>query len=68
MQIMVGAVAFVIMVSIYFIITRDELFEGIIDKIRKGVKNRKWLRFSKKTIMHFMGKIAKLGGGKEAHF
>lgn len=41
MQIMVGAVAFVIMVSIYFIITRDELFEGIIDKIRKGVKNRK---------------------------
>lgn len=30
MQIMVGAVAFVIMVSIYFIITRDELFEGIM--------------------------------------
>lgn len=41
MQIMVGAVAFVIMVSIYFIITRDELFEGIIDKIGKGIKSRK---------------------------
>lgn len=41
MQIMVGAVVFVIMVSIYFIITRDELFEGIIDKIRKGIKGRK---------------------------
>ena len=41
MQIMVGAVAFVIMVSIYFIITGDELFEGIIDKIGKGIKSRK---------------------------
>ena len=41
MQIMVGAVAFVIMASIYFTITRDELFEGIIDEIRKGIKSRK---------------------------
>ena len=41
MQIMVGAVAFVIMVSIYFIITRDELFEGIKDKIGKRIKSRK---------------------------
>ena len=36
-QIIVGGIIFLILVSIYFIITRDELFSSIINKIKKKV-------------------------------
>lgn len=36
-QIIIGGLIFLILVSIYFIITRDELFNSIINKIKKKV-------------------------------
>lgn len=36
-QIIVGGIIFLILISIYFIITRDELFSSIINKIKKKV-------------------------------
>ena len=36
-QIIVGGIIFLILVRIYFIITRDELFSSIINKIKKKV-------------------------------
>ena len=41
MQITIGGIAYLVMTSVYFFITRDELFGEIINKIRKIAGNQK---------------------------